>query len=143
MPCRAFDVDVDGKVFESSWVIVTNASRYGGSFTLTRDTCLGAGQLVAVIVEAQSRATLLGTSLSLALGRLADPRTRPGYVRAVPANRVVIGRQVATRVEVDGDEGGMSPVDVSAHGPVVQLIVPPRYVADVTNRHTNHVDLRL
>ncbi len=138
-----FDVEVDGKAFAASWVIVSNASHYGGSFTLTRETQLGAGKLVAVIVEAKSRTALLTTSLSLALGRLARAETRPDFVRVVAAERVRLGRQVVTPVEVDGDAAGFSPVDVSAHGPVVRLIVPRGYVADVTNRHTNHLDYEL
>ena len=136
---EAFDVDVDGRGFEASWVIVTNASRYGGAFTLTRETQLGAGRLIATIVEARTRRQLLTTSLALALGRLADPATRPSYVNAIPANRVLIGQQIATRVEVDGDDAGLSPADVSARGPVVHLIVPAGYVAGLTNRHTNRV----
>ena len=136
---EAFDVDVDGRSHESSWVIVSNASRYGGAFTLTRDTQLGARRMIATIVEARSRRQLLATSVALALGRLADPATRPSYVKVMPANRVLIGQRTATHIEVDGDDAGLSPADVSAHGPVVQLIVPPAYVAGLTNRHTNHV----
>jgi diacylglycerol kinase (ATP) len=136
---EAFDVDVDGRSFEASWAIVSNASRYGGSFTLTRDTQLGAARMIATIVEARTRRQLLTTSLALALGRLADPATRPSYVKAMTANRVLIGHRAATHVEVDGDDAGLSPADVSAHGPVVHLIVPAAYVAGLTNRHTNHV----
>jgi diacylglycerol kinase (ATP) len=136
---EVFDVDIDGKPFEASWIIVSNASHYGGSFTLTRATQLGAARMIATIVEARTRRQLLATSLALALGRLADPKTRPSFVKVMPANRVLIGQQIATRVEVDGDDAGLSPADVSAHGPVVQLIVPAGYVAGLTNRHTNHV----
>ena len=135
----AFDVDVDGRTFEASWVIVSRASHYGGSFVLTRDAQLGGNRMVAVIIEGRTRASLLAASTALALGRLAKPETRPRGVTVIPATRVIIGQRVAIQIEIDGDEGGMSPVEVVSSGPTVQLIVPPAYVADVMNRHTNHV----
>ena len=39
---RSFDVELDGRRFEASWVILTFASRYGGSFVLTRGHSSGA-----------------------------------------------------------------------------------------------------
>ena len=134
-----FDVEVDGKAFDASWVIVTKAAHYGGSFTLTKDTQLGADRLVAVIVDAASRTALLHTSLALGLGRLAKPETRPRFVKVLPAHTVRIGHRVTTAIEVDGDDAGHSPVEVLAHGPVVNVIAPTSYVAGLTNRHTNHV----
>ena len=134
-----FDVNVDGRAFEASWVIITRASHYGGSFVLTRETQLGTGGMVAVIIEGRTRAALLAASTALALGRLAKTETRPRGVTVIPATSVVIGQRVSTQIEVDGDEGGVSPVEIVTSGPTVRLIVPPRYVADVMDRHTNHV----
>lgn len=135
-----FDVDVDGRTFTASWVIVTRASHYGGSFVLTRDTQLGADRMVAIIIEAHTRTALLAASTALALGRLARPETRPLGVKVIPARRVQLGRIRTVDFQVDGDEGGTTPVDVDASGPVVRVIVPHAYVADLTNRHTNHLD---
>ncbi len=133
------DVEVDGVHYNASWIIVTNAAHYGGSFRLTRDTQLGAGQLVAVIVTGTTRRDLIAASVALGLGRLADAKTRPQGVLSIPCNRVRISSAFTVPVEVDGDEAGATPVEISANGPVVRLIVPPAYVADLTNRHTNHV----
>ena len=63
-----FDVDVDGRSFTASWVIVTRASHYGGSFTLTRATQMGADGMIAIIVEAKSRTALLAASTALGAG---------------------------------------------------------------------------
>jgi diacylglycerol kinase (ATP) len=134
-----FDVTVDGRHFDASWVIVTRASHYGGSFVLTRDTQLGADAMIAIIFEAASRTALLTASTALGLGRLVDAKTRPRGVTVLPATRVHIGRRTAAPVQVDGDESGFTPVDVVATGPVVRIIVPAAYVADVTNRRTNRV----
>ena len=133
------DVEIDGAQYEASWVIVSKAAHYGGSFVLTRETQLGANTLVAVLVEKKSRAAILNVSLSLALGRLADPKKRPHGVKVIPATRVRISSAAPVPVEVDGDEAGFTPVEITAQGPEVRLIVPDAYVADVTKRHTNHV----
>lgn len=134
-----FDVVVDGKLYGASWVIVTRASRYGGSFVLTRDTCLGVDQMLAILIDAPSRASLLRASLDLGLGRLTGAATRPGFVTVVPANRVLIGRQLQAPLQVDGDDAAVSPAEIVAEGPVVQLIVPPAYAAGLSKRHTNHL----
>lgn len=134
-----FDVDVDGRSFTASWVIVTRACHYGGSFTLTRATQMGADEMIAIIIEAKSRAGLLGASVALGLGRLGDPKTCPRGVTVLPATRVQIGRTNSVPLQVDGDESESTPADVVAKGPVVQVIVPPAYVVDLTNRHTNRL----
>jgi diacylglycerol kinase (ATP) len=133
------NVEVDSVPYNASWVIVTNAAHYGGSFHLTRDTQLGTGQLVAVIVTGKTRKDLLAASVALGLGRLANPKTRPQGIFAVPCNRVRITADFTVPVEVDGDVAGTTPIDISSAGPVVRLIVPAAYVADLTNRHTNHL----
>jgi diacylglycerol kinase (ATP) len=145
--CRAlargaemFDVEVDGRRYDASWIIVTRASHYGGSFTLTRQTQLGADPMIALLVAAQSRMALMRSAVALALGRFADPKFSPPGSTIVPAHRVVIGRRVATPIQVDGDQSAGSPVEVVADGPWVHVLVPPAYVADLTSRHTNHLD---
>ena len=128
----SLQVNVDGIVHQASWVIVSNASRYGGSFTLTKETQLGAAGLVAVIVSGKSRFSLLRASLALVLGRLAHSSKRPRDVLALPARHVRISAASAVPVEIDGDEGGATPVEIDAAGPKVKLIVPAAYVADLT-----------
>jgi diacylglycerol kinase family enzyme len=134
-----FDVELDGRRFEASWVILTFATRYGSLFTLAPDAGVGRDTLIAVVMEAGSRRAIGANLLSLALGWLARPETRPKGVHVLPVKAATIGRRERTHFQVDGDEGGMSPVDVRADGPRVRLIVPPRYVADLTNCHANRV----
>lgn len=138
---ECFDVEVDGTPYEANWIIVSNAAHYGGSFVLTRRTQLGANQLIAIIITGKTRRALLAASLALATGRLADPATCPQGIIVRPARRVKIGARVAVHVEVDGDEAGVSPVEITSGGPQVSLIATPAYVADLTNRHTNHLPL--
>jgi diacylglycerol kinase family enzyme len=136
---RHFDVELDGRRFEASWLILSFASRYGGSFILTRETGVGHDSLIAVVIEARSRLAIARSTMSLALGRLGHSGTCPPGVHVLPVRRALIGRRSPVPLEVDGDEAGLSPAEVRADGPHIRLIVPDAYVADLTDRHTNRV----
>ncbi len=140
---EGFDVEVDGTPYEANWVIVSNAAHYGGSFVLTRQTQLGANRLIAIVVTGKTRRALLAASLALATGRLANPATCPKGIVVRPARHVKIGARVPVHIEVDGDEAGVSPVEITSGGPEVRLIAPSAYVAGLTNRHTNHLPLAM
>ena len=134
-----FDVIADGARYRATWVVVTNAAHYGGSFALSDETQFGAGKLIAVIFTSARRTALITNSVALALGRLANAKTRPSGVIVVPVERVSISGAQPVSVEVDGDAAGMTPVEILSHGPAINLIVPVAYVADVMKRHTNRV----
>ena len=136
---RHFDVELDGRRFEASWLILSFASRYGGSFVLTRETGVGRNRLIAVVIEARSRFAIATSAVSLALGRLGHPETCPRGVHVLPVKRALIGRQSTVPLEVDGDDAALSPAEVRADGPRVRLIVPEAYVADLTNCHANRL----
>ena len=106
---------------------------------MTRDTQLGLGQLVAVIVTGTTRRDLIAAAVALATGRISRVETRPQGIHSILCNCVRITSDFTVPIEVDGDQAGTTPVDISSEGPVVRLIVPPAYVADLTSRHTNHV----
>jgi len=134
-----FDVEIDGRKFDASWVILSFATRYGSLFTLAPDAGLGRDTLIAVVMEAGSRRAIGTNLISLAMGWLARPEARPNGVHVLPVKVATIGRRKPVPFQVDGDKGGMSPVEVRADGPRVRLIVPHRYVADLTNCHANRL----
>ena len=136
---QMFDIDVDGRSLQASWAIITRASHYGGSFVLTRETRLGEAPMIAVIVAAKSRTQLLRASAALALGWIANPARRPPGVSVLPARHVRMGLAVTVPLQVDGDEAGATPANIVAEGPIVRIIVPPAYAADLTKCHTNHL----
>jgi diacylglycerol kinase family enzyme len=136
---RIFDVNLDGRHFEASWLILAFANRYAGSFRLSRDGGVGGDQLIAVVIEARSRTAMLSHILSLALGRLVSPDTRPAGVHVLPVKRAMIGQRTSVLLEVDGDESGLSPAEIHAAGPRIRLIVPKSYVADLTDRLANRL----
>lgn len=134
-----FQVEADGEAYEASWVIVSNAMHYGGSFVLTRDTQLGVDGLVAVIVTGDTRRAMLSAGLALAAGRLGDAQRCPKGVIVRRVHRVHITARRPVHIQVDGDEAGMSPAEILASGPQVRFIVPPAYVAALTKRHANRL----
>jgi diacylglycerol kinase family enzyme len=134
-----FDVELDGRHFEASWIILSFASRYGGSFVLTRETGVGHDRLMAVVIEARSRLGLAKAASSLALGGLTSKNSRSSGVHVFPVKVARIGAQRHATVEVDGDAAGTLPIEVSAEGPRIRLIVPRRYVAGLTNRPANRL----
>lgn len=134
-----FQVEADGDAYEASWVIVSNAMHYGGSFVLTRDTQLGADGLMAVIVTGDTRRAMLSAGLALAAGRLGDKQRCPNGVIVRPVQRVRITARDPVHIQVDGDEAGTSPAEILASGPQVRFIVPPAYVAALTKRHANRL----
>jgi diacylglycerol kinase family enzyme len=136
---RRFDVELDGRRFEASWTILSFASRYASVFELAPDAGLGRDRLMAVVMEAGTRLETAANLISLAFGWIARPETRPKGVHVLPVNTARIGRLTTTPIEIDGDEAGGSPVEVNAAGKPVRLLVPNRYVADLTKRHANRL----
>jgi diacylglycerol kinase (ATP) len=136
---RRFDVELDGRRFEASWAILSFATRYASMFELAPDAGVGSDRMMAVVMEAGTRIETATNLVSLAFGWIARPETRPKGVHVLPANHAYIGRLTTAPIEIDGDEAGVSPVEISATGKPVRLIVPARYVADLTNRHANRL----
>jgi diacylglycerol kinase (ATP) len=136
---RRFDVELDGRRFEASWTILSFATRYASVFELTPDAGVGRDRMIAVVMEAGTRIETAANLVSLAFGWIARPDTRPKGVHVMPVTHAYIGRLTTTPIEIDGDEAGVSPVEISAAGKPVRLIVPARYVADLTNRDANRV----
>lgn len=134
-----FDVELDGRRFDASWAILSFASRYGSLFKLTSEAGFGCDTLMAVVMEAGSRRAIASNLLSLGLGWLARKETRPKGVHVLPVRSATIGQRNPTSFAIDGDIAGMSKVEVRAGGPTVRLIVPPRYVADLTNSRANRL----
>jgi diacylglycerol kinase (ATP) len=136
---KQFDVEIDGRKFDASWIILSFATRYASVFELAPDAGVGCDRLMAVVMEAGTRLGTAANLVSLGFGWLARPETRPAGVHVLPVETARIGHVTTAPVEIDGDEAAPSPVEVKAQGKRVRLIVPPRYVADLTNRHANRL----
>lgn len=82
----AFEVMLDGQLFVTSWLLITNASRYGGRFHLTSRTRITDKSLVAFLSHANSRLERIAELLQLVRGRLESATT----MRVLPVSRAEI-----------------------------------------------------
>jgi diacylglycerol kinase (ATP) len=127
MPINQLDVEVDGKPHPATWVVVTKARCYGGHFVMAPQASLVNTGLHAVLFHSHSRRQLVRQLLALASGQLAQ--AEPDYLRArgietISCTRVSVRSNTPTPYQIDGDRGGLSPLEISMGGGVVQLIVP-------------------
>jgi diacylglycerol kinase family enzyme len=119
------DVTIDGASHAARWVVVTKASRYGGSFVISREAGVLKPGLRAVLFKSHSRLVLLRQLLALAAGTLE----RESGIEIVPCRHVTVDGPVLVPVQIDGDDFGYTPLVVEAGGPSLRLIVPPAFAA--------------
>lgn len=115
-----FGVNIDGRSYETSWLIVANAGRYGGSFILTRRTDVLSPGFDVLISRATDRRQRLAELFHLAAGRAEGSPT----IEMVPARMVEIhdGRELA--VQVDGEPIASPSFSIIADAARTPMIVP-------------------
>jgi diacylglycerol kinase family enzyme len=125
VPLDRLQVDCDGVRSEATWVIVTNARRYGGAFVLSEHTRLAEPGLVAVLFRSRSKLVLSSQLASLAVGRLTLRAGRnAGDVEMRPVDAVQITSHGPVPVQIDGDAFATTPLHVTRSDARVRLIVP-------------------
>lgn len=118
-------VSVDGQEpRRATWVVVTRAQHYGGSFTLTRRAGLLSPDLVVVLFRPRNRFQFIRQLLALASGRL----DQTAGVDIQAGRRFEITSAGAAQTQLDGDVFATTPLVVEAGGPKIGLIVPPEYL---------------
>ncbi len=122
-----FEAVIDGRRAECNWLIVTRAARYGGSFVLAPGQSLIDDHFHAVLVKAQSRLGLLRSMVAIASG--AGPPL--ANVEIVPCARVQIPACPHLMTQLDGELFQSPPLDISADGPLLNLIVPANYPSQI------------
>lgn len=118
-----FEVEIDGHPMSCTWAIVSNVSRYAGGFMLVPGRSIQADGFHAVVVDARSRASMLGVLLALAAGRID---AHPG-VTIVPCRRVRVRGAGAMAAQLDGEPISASILDVSPSPRPLRLIVPDSF----------------
>jgi len=98
-------------------VIICNAARYGGRFTLAPECSLFSPGLSAVCVQKNSRRTYLRLVLELFSGQLATSRS---LIRIPAAECAIRGRKP---VQIDGDFIGYSPAHVRSLADFARIVV--------------------
>jgi diacylglycerol kinase family enzyme len=123
------EVTVDGAAHAARWVVVTKASRYGGSFVISREAGVLKPGLRAVLFSSHSRLVLVRQLLALAAGKLESE----AGVDILPCRHVTVDGPVLVPVQIDGDDFGFTPLAVEAGGPRLRLIVPPAFAEGRTS----------
>ncbi len=117
-PC-SFEVGVDDDVHTASWVVVTKAGRYAGSFLISREASVRKFELFAVLFRATSRSGRLLEMIALVLGQ----HHRLSSVKVFSCTKVTVSKP-GLPVQIDGDEAGETPVRVQLGGGNLHMIVP-------------------
>lgn len=129
---QAFPVTIDGRAHETSWLVISNAARYGGRFLLSQRTSILAPGFNVVISHATSRRQRLLELLYLASDRLERART----IEMMPAHTVDIPHAERLAVQVDGETIASPSYRVVADVARTPMIVPHR--TDQVGRAPSH-----
>ncbi len=118
-------VEIDGRLHDATWVVVANASRYGGAFVVAPGTRMTVPGLEVVLFHGHLRHQRVAQLLALGRGRLgAHPATGDGRIERVQGTRVEITSARPVPVQLDGDAFIETPLSIRDGGPDVHLILP-------------------
>lgn len=120
---HVFPVTIDGAAHSASWLIVANASRYGGRFVLSERTNVLMPGFNIVISHARSRRERLLELLNLAAGRL----DKSGTIEMFPGHEIEFSGAGRTAVQVDGEVVAGSSFRIVADAARVPMIVPKHF----------------
>ena len=107
-PRTAFEVDCDGMRFDAEALFALRGHFYAGPWTLDPLASLDRPALRLIALPRARRRDVLGLALHALLGRSA-PRSA---WRVLDAHRVTV-RGAAVPVQIDGDMGGATPLDLA------------------------------
>ena len=122
-------VEIDGQPYRASWVVVANASRYGGKFVIAPGASILRPGLDVVLFHGALRRHRLGQLGAMALGRRTlhprsgDLRSRGGAIEQVRGERVRITSPSPVPVQLDGDTFVETPLTITDGGPEVRIIL--------------------
>ena len=117
---RLFPVTIDGQAHDASWLVVANAARYGGPFTLSRRTNVLSPGFNVVISRATSRRQRLSELFYLLMGRLEKANT----IEMRPAHGVEIRDAETVPLQVDGEPLAALSCSIEANVSATTMIVP-------------------
>jgi diacylglycerol kinase family enzyme len=124
-PLDRLEVVVDGRSHHATWAVIANARHFAGAFVLAPRTRIDEPGLQAVLFHARSRAQFLRQLIALSLGRLESRCSGPGSdVDMIPCSHVRVASSPATPVQIDGDDFGVTPLDIGRSGQRIAVIVP-------------------
>lgn len=96
---RPFTVLIDGKAFTCTWLVVSNARHYAGSFILAPERSVTAPGFTALVVTAATRTGLLRVMLAIAMGQPPPP----SLAALLPCREIEVPDAQGIPIQVDGD----------------------------------------
>jgi YegS/Rv2252/BmrU family lipid kinase len=109
-------VEVDGTRHACNHVIVSNGRKYAGYFSLAPDADICSSGFVITLIKGAGRLRIASFAALLLLGM----HRRLGFVETLKGSEVLIeGR---TRVQIDGDHFGDTPVSIRAVPEALRLV---------------------
>jgi diacylglycerol kinase (ATP) len=115
-----FEVMANGRTFPATWLIVTRAARYGGSFMIAKGQSLTDDGFHAVIANATTRRGIAGLLIAIARGRL---EAQPG-VTVLSCARLAVRASGAVAAQIDGERLAHVPREIAIGPERLTLIVP-------------------
>jgi len=115
-------VEIDGRPFSASTVIVTRARCYGGPFTLTPAAGLTEPELQVVMLKGYGFGAALRYGWALARGKL----DALDDVTVMAAKAVHILAEGDEPVQIDGDDAAALPAVITIDDRAVELVAPAR-----------------
>lgn len=119
---KPFVAAIDGETYQASWIVGAKARRYAGGFTIAHGISVEEAKLVAVLFQATTRRGRILEMIALGFGQ----HQLLGSVRTLPCGRIEV-RDPGLLVQIDGDEGGASPITIQIGGGALRMIVPERH----------------
>ncbi len=118
-PALEVELDGDGTIERAGFVIVANTRQYAATLKLAPDARIDDGRYEVYLFESGS----LHEIFRAFLRGLFRPLTGPG-VRMRRARKVRISSKTEVPYEVDGDHGGVTPVELELLRHPYRLVVP-------------------
>lgn len=117
---RRFEVTIDGRKMDATWLVITRVSHYGGSFVIADRQSLSNDVFHAVVTLAESRRALVRVLISIALRRTAS--SRDVEITACKHVRLSAKSEIAT--QLDGERVSPPVREIELSEDTLSLIVP-------------------
>ena len=122
-PFPMIEIDVDGQTYQAASIVVCNARRYGGDYTLGHNTDLGTENLEVCLFKTPGAVAAIRYGLNMVANRfdtLSD-------IQRISGTRVSIHqtKKSSDFVQADGELLGTLPVHIEAVPKAMRLLFPP------------------
>lgn len=120
MPVRSFSVKFNGRHHESTFTVISNASRYAGHFTIAPGAAIDDDKLNVCVFNSRSRLVYLGYA---ALSLIGGHTTSPGVVYQEVKQAYANSNDEAS-VQIDGDVMGKLPMEFEIVPEALRVFAP-------------------